>query len=204
MTIRTTCPGCSASLNAPDHAAGKPRRCPECGKMLQVPHQSDEGPVIDMGTMDVSGVGVADEDDHDDPSEDKIQIGPVTISRKRQRSTTTRSSRQKRSVHARNQYTLMLATVTEWLNWVGVAVLLVSGIFYSYDKASSANAEAIPPLIFAYNYGVFVLVTFLWFLCVQAPVEAMRILVDMLRASESTEQATLRIEQHVHEFMSGQ
>lgn len=37
MSLHVSCPNCHASLNAPDHAAGKSTKCPKCHSPLSIP-----------------------------------------------------------------------------------------------------------------------------------------------------------------------
>src|SRR5262245_49722533 len=45
MTLRITCPHCSARLSAPDRAAGKDLPCPRCGKSVTV-RAAQEPPLL--------------------------------------------------------------------------------------------------------------------------------------------------------------
>jgi len=46
MPIVVTCPGCSATLKAPDTAAGKKVKCPKCTSAIPVP-AAEEPPVME-------------------------------------------------------------------------------------------------------------------------------------------------------------
>ena len=37
MSIRVSCPSCTAIIKAPDAAAGKRAKCPKCGTAIQIP-----------------------------------------------------------------------------------------------------------------------------------------------------------------------
>jgi hypothetical protein len=47
MSVRFTCPHCQVTINAPGNAAGKRRKCPKCGLILEVP--VPRGEVIESG-----------------------------------------------------------------------------------------------------------------------------------------------------------
>jgi ribosomal protein S27E len=49
MPIETTCPGCQRRLRAPDHAAGRQIRCPNCGQTLAVPEAGAKGGAAKAG-----------------------------------------------------------------------------------------------------------------------------------------------------------
>jgi len=43
MPITTTCPGCGKPIEAPDKAAGRKARCPQCGGVVQIPGEPAPG-----------------------------------------------------------------------------------------------------------------------------------------------------------------